>query len=223
MPSSRADHIPFVLDIVEALNPLSILDIGIGFGKWGYLFREYLDIVPAERQPDRYASKGWQVRIDGIEGFPQYISDIQRAVYSNIYLEQVEALVPRLDQYDVIFMGDVIEHFELDVGRELIKSLLPKSNMAFIATTPSKWVAQDSLIGNNLEIHKSFWPREQFESIGRCRVVDVRNDIRVAIYTHNDYHRRLKKRILIEGLVAKLDIVVTKCVDRAITVKNFFK
>ena len=28
------------------LQPKSVLDVGCGFGKWGYLCREYLDVFP---------------------------------------------------------------------------------------------------------------------------------------------------------------------------------
>ena len=38
MPSSRYDLIPLVLNIVTSQNPSSILDIGIGYGKYGAFF-----------------------------------------------------------------------------------------------------------------------------------------------------------------------------------------
>ena len=49
MPSSRPNTIPTVIHIVKQLRPSSILDVGVGFGKWGHLFREYTDIVAARR------------------------------------------------------------------------------------------------------------------------------------------------------------------------------
>ena len=66
MPSSRANTIPTVIHLVRQLEPRSILDIGVGFGKWGHLFREYTDILQAEHDPPRYQRANWQVRIDGI-------------------------------------------------------------------------------------------------------------------------------------------------------------
>ncbi len=37
-----------MIDWLVELQPRSVLDIGVGFGKWGFLAREYLD-VNAER------------------------------------------------------------------------------------------------------------------------------------------------------------------------------
>ncbi len=54
MPSSRPNTIPTVIHLVRQLKPKSILDVGVGFGKWGHLFREYTDINEAENDPARY-------------------------------------------------------------------------------------------------------------------------------------------------------------------------
>ena len=40
MPSSRASTIPYVVYAIKQIKPESLLDVGVGFGKWGYLFRE---------------------------------------------------------------------------------------------------------------------------------------------------------------------------------------
>jgi hypothetical protein len=44
MPTSRWDSIPAIVDIVMNLEPTpaKILDVGIGYGKFGFLAREYL-------------------------------------------------------------------------------------------------------------------------------------------------------------------------------------
>ena len=54
MPSSRPNTIPTVINLLRQLKPQSILDVGVGFGKWGHLFREYTDILEAEHEPARY-------------------------------------------------------------------------------------------------------------------------------------------------------------------------
>ena len=69
MPSSRPNTIPAVVHLLRQIQPRSILDVGVGFGKWGHLFREYTDIHESENDPARYPKKNWHVRIDGIEGF----------------------------------------------------------------------------------------------------------------------------------------------------------
>ncbi|MCM8758015.1 MAG: glycosyltransferase family 1 protein, partial [Candidatus Omnitrophica bacterium] len=61
MPTSDYHHIPDILHIVEYLKPESILDIGIGFGIYGYLFRYVLELYQG------IDIKGSNLRIDGIE------------------------------------------------------------------------------------------------------------------------------------------------------------
>src|SRR3972149_759069 len=86
MPSSRPELIPFVINLVMQLQPRSILEIGTGFGEYGFLFREYLDIWGAAADPARLSRENWQVRIDGIECFAPYISDLQRRIYNRIII-----------------------------------------------------------------------------------------------------------------------------------------
>jgi len=46
----------------------------------GHLFREYTDILEAEHDPVRYERQNWKIKIDGIEGFPGYITQMHRFV-----------------------------------------------------------------------------------------------------------------------------------------------
>ena len=66
MPSSRPNAIPTTVHVVRQLDPASILDVGVGFGKWGLLFREYTDIRASETDSHRYQKAAWKIRIDGI-------------------------------------------------------------------------------------------------------------------------------------------------------------
>jgi hypothetical protein len=183
MPSSRHNHIPTVLSIVQQLQPNSLLDVGIGFGKWGHLFREYLDIVPAEREADRYRKEKWKVIIDGIEGYPAYITPSHNYYYNNIYLGEMRAELKQLGSYDVIFIGDVIEHIEKDEGAAFLQTCFLHARKAVVVTTPARWVEQQAVCNNPLEIHRSFWTRVDFESLGRCcATVIIENDILVAVF-----------------------------------------
>src|SRR6185436_19444562 len=103
MPSSRPNTIPTVVHLVRQLQPESILDVGVGFGKWGHLFREYTDIQDSERDPARYQRGNWRVRIDGIEGCAAYLTDMHRFIYNEIHLGDALEILPRLPPYDLIF------------------------------------------------------------------------------------------------------------------------
>lgn len=181
MPSSRSNHIPTVLSIVSQLKPTSILDIGVGFGKRGHLFREYSEIVHAEHDPARYRRENWRVRIDGVEGFAAYVTPMHEYLYDHIYVGDMREQVPGLGQYDVVFLGDVIEHVPKEDGLELLRECLRHANRAVVVTTPSIFVDQGAVCDNDLEVHRSHWTAGDFVTLGRAAVTEVENDILVAV------------------------------------------
>jgi len=170
MPSSRPNTIPTVIHLLRQLQPRSILDVGVGFGKWGHLFREYTDINAAEHDPPRYHRENWQVRIDGIEGHAPYLTDLHRYLYNEIHIGDACELLPNLSSYDLIFMGDIIEHFDKPKGLELLRVAVAKSNKAVIITTPKFETAQESLCANELERHRSLWSARDFKELRGARV-----------------------------------------------------
>ena len=125
MPSSRPNTIPTVIHLVRQLNPKSILDVGVGFGKWGHLFREYTDINQAESDPGRYRRRNWRVRIDGIEGHAAYVTPMHRFLYNDIHIGDACALMKTVPRYDLIFMGDIIEHLDKSAGFRLLRPPSP--------------------------------------------------------------------------------------------------
>jgi len=163
MPSSRPNTIPTVLHLVHQLKPRSILDVGVGFGKWGHLFREYTDILEAEHDPARYQRENWQVRIDGIEGFPQYLTGMHRYLYNEIHIGDARVLIRGLPVYDLVFMGDVLEHMDKADGQRFLQDAFARAHKAVVITTPKYETDQADLCGNELERHRSLWSAREFE------------------------------------------------------------
>src|SRR6266496_5578847 len=108
MPSGRPNTIPTVIHLVRQLRPQSILDVGVGFGKWGHLFREYTDILEAEHEPARYQRQNWRVRIDGIAGHAAYLTAMHDYLYNKIHVGDAAVLIPNVPNYDLIFLGDIL-------------------------------------------------------------------------------------------------------------------
>jgi hypothetical protein len=182
VPSSSPDAIPAVISLLGRIQPASILDVGTGFGKWGLLFREYTDIVNSERDPARYRRENWKVRIEGIEGFPGYITPVHHYVYDQVHLGQVREVLPRLGTYDLIFIGDVIEHLPKEIGRQLILETLAHAQRYLILTTPRFWYNQAAVCGNELEKHLSLWSAQDFKRIAPAEVVVTPGEVLIAIY-----------------------------------------
>jgi hypothetical protein len=185
MPSSRPNHIPIIIGVLRQLAPASILELGVGFGKWGHLFREYLDIVHAELEPARYQRENWQVRIDGIEGFEPYLTPMHSFLYDEIHVGDMREKIHAVGQYDVVFLGDVIEHVERPAGVALLHDCLAHANQAVVITTPASEAPQDEVCGNPLEVHRSHWRPHDFGAIGRCVWRCDDNDTLIAVLLKN--------------------------------------
>lgn len=158
MPTSWYQAIPSILDKVQYIYPQSILDIGVGFGKYGVLFREALELPYL-----RYHKSQWKVVIDGIEAFPEYHNPIYDFVYNEIFYGDVKDLIKYRGVYDVITMIDVIEHFEKEVGKTLIDELLLHCRKGLIISTPLDPAPQKEYLGNFFEEHKSVWVEGDFK------------------------------------------------------------
>jgi hypothetical protein len=79
MPSSHLYQIPTIIKIICGLKPDSILDIGCGFGKYGFLAREYLEIWQS-----RYQKSEWVIKIDCIEVYGPYLTELPQYIYFKI-------------------------------------------------------------------------------------------------------------------------------------------
>lgn len=172
MPISWHEVIPVVMRKVEALQPESILDIGVGFGKYGVLMRELMEL-PFER----YDKEKWKLRIDGVEAFEGYRNVLHEFAYDQIYYEDITNLADQLSSYDVILMMDVLEHFDKDKGMELLQFLVKKTKKAILISTPKYPDSQTSYLGNQYEEHKSRWTNLDLSDFDfSSEVVDVGNN-----------------------------------------------
>ena len=61
MGTSNWQNISYCVGVLRRLKPASVLDVGTGFGRWGVLCREFLDVWEG-----REARSLWQTRIEGI-------------------------------------------------------------------------------------------------------------------------------------------------------------
>lgn len=155
MPSSRYNTIPYILEIVTRLRPRSILDIGIGYGKWGVLFREYLDVWQVNKP---YSEK--TTEIIGIEAFAEYKNPVWEA-YTDVLIGDINNHLGKFQNktFDLLFLGDVIEHFEKEEGLRILEKV---SHDNAIIVTPYQPLPQGNVYNNPYERHISSWTAEDF-------------------------------------------------------------
>jgi predicted TPR repeat methyltransferase len=170
MPVSTPVHISHCLERIIALNPQSVLDVGCGFGLWGFLCREYLDVWHGRVLPEQ-----WQVRIDGVELFEPYIQAHQRAVYTQVFVADIRQAVEAIDAYDLIIAGDVIEHLDKADGAAVLDRLYAKTQKALLFNVPlgPGWEHPEAY-GNPGELHRSQWtPEDTVQYPSEATVFDI--------------------------------------------------
>ena len=192
MPTSFHGYISDTISLVRGINPKSILDIGVGFGKWGHLFREYLDVMN-----ERFTKEKWHVKIDGVEIFEPYIQPHQKYVYDKIYNGDILDVVDEIGEYDLIFASDVIEHIDKEKGLELIEKLRNKcKNLILIIPIGKIWFqSQGNVCGNKYEAHISIWEQKDFEEMNVKHIRNFKCGQKPIDLFHIDGKFKLKSRV----------------------------
>lgn len=162
MPTSHYKQIPAIIETAIALNPRSILEVGIGCGKYGALLREYLTVWEHYFEP--WGSVA--LRIDGIEIHPLYQSSPAWACYDAVTVGDAREIVPQLaERYDMALMVDVLEHFSPAEGAALVAALIEKAS-ALLIGVPAFFIPTVEVWGNPHEIHRSEWTAEGLRTLG---------------------------------------------------------
>lgn len=150
-----------------ALKPKSVLDIGAGYGKYGVLCREYLELWDGRQN---YYER--LRRIDGVEVFENYITPLHKYVYDHIYIGDIIKLVSQIDfKYDLVLLIDVLEHFSKLEGESLMTKLLEK-NIGILISTPRKPTVQKEAFGNVYESHRSRWRKQELARFGNSYFIN---------------------------------------------------
>jgi len=166
MPTSHWLQLNEVLSVIMAARPRSMLDIGIGFGKYGFLAREYLELWDGRNQ---YID--WKHRIDGIEIFEEYKTPVYDYIYNNVYYGNAVNILPDIKYiYDLIIMIDVIEHFDAVEGRKML-DICNARGRNLLVVTPHNPSAQGAVFDNDHEKHKSRWTAEDISTEGNKIIV----------------------------------------------------
>lgn len=160
MPTSHLYQLNEILELIFYTNPSSLLDIGIGFGKYGFLSREYLELWDGR---EKY--NDWTRSIDGIEAYEKYITPIHKLIYDNIYIGNALDIIPKLyKRYDLIRIIDVMEHFTYEDGKHLL-ALCEEKGRNVIISTPRDIGIQENAFDNEFETHRFQWDKKYFSDI----------------------------------------------------------
>jgi len=161
MPTSHQYQINEIVELITLAQPNKVLDIGAGFGKYGFLTREFLELWDGRETIDN-----WQRTIEGVEAFENYLTPVHDYIYDKIHKGTIQETLPSLgDDYDMIMMIDVFEHFDYDEGVQILKDCLKKSKY-ILMSIPRDIGDQGEAFENPLEEHKFQWRAKHFKDFG---------------------------------------------------------
>jgi hypothetical protein len=144
--------------MILVTKPSSMLDVGVGFGKYGFLAREYLEVWDGQYQPGK-----WRFRIDGIEGYRGYITDHQKLIYDNLYFGDAVEILPTLElKYDLLLASDILEHFDRVRGTKFLHACMARARNVIIST-PLMVGKQAEEWDNPYQEHRSEWCLKDFD------------------------------------------------------------
>lgn len=151
-------NITDVLEIIRKVNPIKILDVNVGFGRWGILCRELLerDNMGKVRRPDL-----WNLKIDGIEHIEStYLQSYHDIFYDNIYRQKIDTfLSSHVSLYDLTIFSDILEYTEKQEAIKMINDAMEISRFILVYVKLGK---HDERFTPD-DRHISVWSENDFE------------------------------------------------------------
>ena len=112
-----------------------ILDVGFGSGVYGKLLRAF-----------------YYQNIDGVDVYDKNIHEMGLdKIYDNIFIENI--LDFDFEYYDLIIMGDVLEHIELESAKKLLSRFIDDNKCSKIIVSIPYEYEQGEVYGNKHEKH----------------------------------------------------------------------
>jgi hypothetical protein len=178
MPVSEMVNVPSIMNEIVRLQPKSICELGIGFGKYGVLCREALEAVNGKCRPGE-----WERLIIGYEAFPRYNNPCWE-MYNVVITEDFTKCTSAIAMHDVVLMIDSLEHLEKDQARIFLDTLVRSNRQVIVSVPIGNW-PQGAVFGNEFERHRSIWTgEEEFANYdyrvlhrGICLVVSIKGGL----------------------------------------------
>ena len=102
MASSFIVQTPVIIHLLQKLSPQKVLDIGRGFGKYGFLIHEYFGIDNKKKIDAGKSLKDQSnVLINAVEADPDLMLPHLSQIYNKIYFGDILKLYGQLPQYDL--------------------------------------------------------------------------------------------------------------------------
>lgn len=181
MGTSQSSQLYEIINCVTFFDFRRILDVGIGFGQYGFMLRHRV-----AGTMDREA-----MLIDGIEGYAPYVTQLQRFLYNSVFLGRAETVLPTLPDsaYQCALLIDVLEHMDKTTAGSVVRELRRVAPVVLVST-PAVWIPQHDA-HNPLENHVSLWNRRTLRALGATAFLP-NDQSHLVLFAAPDYAERVR-------------------------------
>ncbi|MEM2507753.1 MAG: class I SAM-dependent methyltransferase [Nitrososphaeria archaeon] len=143
----------------KQLSNMTILDVGCGYGEWGFLIRTRKSGFPY------------------IIGMDIWHPHLKKLSHIKIYNELIRVKIPEVPlkdkSVDITLACEILEHLNKNDGYKLLKELERVSRKLIIISCPLDY-PQDEIYGNPYERHITEWKPDVFKRRGyKVIVIDI--------------------------------------------------
>lgn len=182
MPTSPLDQIQPIMELILDIGPRKILDVGIGWGKYGALCREYLEQFGVNWDG---STRSRRIMIEGIEIYEKYHNPMWNC-YDQVHIGNAYDLLRYgkvAGSYDLILLIDILEHFFTNHALFLVELCANLSDKILISTPKnSNPGSQKNMCGNPYEEHLTQLCIEDFK---QWFPLEIQNHTRAWIFLIN--------------------------------------
>jgi SAM-dependent methyltransferase len=169
LPGELVSTSPLCFDPYVVNNVIGhrFLDIGCGYGKWGFLLKKY-----------RWSAEDGTPFVAGVDAFAPHVESLKK---QNIYDEVLVASALQLPfedrSFDSTIACEVLEHLPREEGMRLIGELKRVSRHCFVVTTPNYACLRgggETADGfNEHEAHQYNYSYREFCALGFTQVIGL--------------------------------------------------
>ncbi len=200
MATSFISQIPIIVNVVKSLRPKTVVDIGKGFGKYGFLLHEYVGISTERKiDPVKSLCEQSELTIDAVDVDSSLSLPHLPHIYRHLFDDDLLKFSSNCGQYDVALLIDIIEHVDKNDGLAAVENLLRKCKYLVIST-PDHFFEQH-LYESEFEEHRSLWTPSDFRRLGKVQFQNIQGGGTVYLLS---LHNKTASKIIGSGLGSKM-------------------
>jgi len=185
---------------IDKTQSPTILDVGIGFGVWGYL-------THVLRKPSLLV--GIDINLDYL------LASRRHNVYNDLVLASASFLPFREDVFDYVLAIEVIEHLPKGEAEKTFTELEHVCRSRIVLTTPNGFLEQHPCVAPESEVHRSSWSAQELTRMGyKVRGIGLKGTSKL----------RSRANLTVYGLLNYLSTLITfffpKFSEYLLSVKN---